>query len=153
MHKGRLEEINRLFLDYRRQFEIGDAQQVADFYRFPLHYYREDGSKQAVGREDFVQQVDKLLNAYRRLAVNQIVGTVTDVIDLNESSSLASLNWTLLYPDGSKSAELYSATTRYIVGDTGGGLKIDGLVLVDEAAKIRGAVRARKKRIGKGKHE
>ncbi|MCW8128544.1 hypothetical protein [Microbulbifer halophilus] len=151
MHKGRLEDINRLFLDYRRQFEVGDAQQVADFYRFPLHYYREDGSKQAVSREYFVRQVDKLLNAYRRLQVNQIVGTVTDVIELNENSSLASLNWTLLYPQGEKSAELYSATTRYIVGDTQDSLKLDGLVLVDEAEKIRGAVRARRKANRDGK--
>nr|WP_284500255.1 hypothetical protein [Microbulbifer sp. GX H0434] len=137
-----------MFLDYRRQFEVGDARQVADFYRFPLHYYREDGSKQAVGREEFVQQVDKLLRAYQRLQVSQIVGTVTDVIELNENSSLASLNWTLLRPQGEKSGELYSATTRYLVGDTEDGLKIDGLVLVDEAAKIRGAVRAGKRAAG-----
>ena len=144
MYKARPEDINKLFMEYRRQFEIGDADQVADFYRFPLHYYREDGSKQAVSREEFVQQVDKLLHAYRRLQVNQIVGTVTDVIELNDNISLASLNWILLRPDGEKSAELYSATTRYLVGDTGEGLKIDGLILVDEAAKIRGAVRARR---------
>lgn len=144
MHKARQEDINKLFMEYRRQFEIGDADQVAEFYRFPLHYYREDGSKQAVSREEFVQQVDKLLHAYRRLQVNQIVGTVTDVIELNDNISLASLNWILLRPDGEKSAELYSATTRYLVGDTGEGLKIDGLILVDEAAKIRGAVRARR---------
>ncbi|SHF33182.1 hypothetical protein SAMN04487965_1958 [Microbulbifer donghaiensis] len=144
MHKARLEDINKLFLEYRRQFEIGDAEQVADFYRFPLHYYREDGSKLTVTRQEFVQQVDKLLNAYRRLQVSQIVGTVTDVIELNDNSSLATLNWILLYPQGDKSAELYSSTTRYLVTDTEGGLKIDGLILVDESVKIRGAVRARK---------
>ncbi|WP_346838303.1 hypothetical protein [Microbulbifer sp. SAOS-129_SWC] len=145
MHKARLEQINRLFLDYRRHFEIGDAQQVADFYRFPLHYYREDGSKLTVSRDEFVQHVDKLLSAYRRLDVNQILGTVTDVNELNENNSLATLNWILLCPDGDKSTELYSATTRYLLGDTEDGLKIDGLILVDEAAKIRGAVRARKR--------
>jgi len=145
VHKARLEQISRLFLDYRRHFEIGDAEQVADFYRFPLHYYREDGSKLAISRQDFVQQVDKLLSAYRRLDVNQILGTVTDVNELNESSSLATLNWILLCPQGDKSAELYSAITRYLLGDTEDGLKIDGLILVDEAEKIRGAVRARRR--------
>ncbi|MFC6633899.1 hypothetical protein [Microbulbifer taiwanensis] len=142
MHKARLEDINKLFLEYRRQFEIGDAQQVAGFYRFPLHYYREDGSKQAVARDEFVGQVAKLLNAYRRLQVSQIVGTVTDVIELNDNSSMATLNWTLLTPRGAKSAELYSSTTRYLVTDLAEGLKIDGLILVDETTKIRGAVRA-----------
>lgn len=146
MHKARLEEINKLFLDYRRQFEIGDAEQVADFYRFPLHYYRESGSKQAVLREDFVRQVNKLLNAYRRLQVGQIVGTVTDVIELNDSSSLATLNWILLCPNGEKHSELYSATTRYLVSDREDELKIDGLILVNEAAKIRGAVRAKNRK-------
>ena len=150
MHKARLEHINRLFLDYRRQFEIGDAEQVADFYRFPLHYYREDGNKLAVSREEFVMQVDKLLSAYRRLQVNQILGTVTDVIELNDSSSLATLNWILLCPQGEKSAELYSATTRYLLSDTEDGLKIDGLILVDEAEKIRGAVRARRRAAKQG---
>lgn len=144
MHKARLEDINKLFLDYRRQFEIGDAEQVAKFYRFPLHYYREDGSKLTVTRQEFVQQVDKLLNAYRRLQVSQIVGTVTDVIELNDNSSLATLHWILLQPQGDKTAELYSSTTRYLVTDTEDGLKIDGLILVDETAKIRGAVRARR---------
>jgi len=147
VHKARLEDINRLFLDYRRQFEIGDAEQVADFYRFPLHHYREDGSKQAVVREEFVQQVVKLLSAYRRLQVSQIVGTVTDVIELNDNSSLTTLNWILLTPQGDKSAELYSSTTRYLVTDIEGGLKIDGLIVVDETAKIRGAVRARRRHL------
>lgn len=143
MHKARLEDINNLFLEYRRQFEIGNAEQVADFYRFPLHYYREDGSKLTVTRQEFVQQVDKLLAVYHRLQVNQIVGTVTDVIELNDNSSLATLHWMLLQPQGDKSAELYSSTTRYLLCDFDGGLKIDGLILVDESAKIRGAVRAR----------
>ncbi|WP_323846102.1 hypothetical protein [Microbulbifer magnicolonia] len=147
MHKARLEDINKLFLDYRRQFEIGDAAQVADFYRFPLHYYREDGSKQAVARDEFLGQVGKLLRAYRRLQVKQIVGTVTDVIELNNNSSLATLNWMLLTPRGDKSAELYSSTTRYLVTDSEEGLKIDGLILVDETAKIRGAVRARRRQV------
>lgn len=148
MHKARLEAISKLFLDYRRNFEVGDAQQVADFYRFPLHYYREDGSKQAIARDDFVQHVSKLLRVYRRLDVRQIVGTVTDVIELNDNASLASLNWILLSPqgakEGEKAVELYSATTRYLLSDTDDGLKIDGLILVDETAKIRGAIRARK---------
>ncbi|SEA18548.1 hypothetical protein [Microbulbifer marinus] len=147
MHKARLEDINKLFMEYRRHFEIGDAEQVADFYRFPLHYYREDGSKLSVTRQEFVQQVDKLLHAYRRLQVSQIVGTVTDVIELNDNSSLATLNWILLCPEGDKRAELYSSTTRYLVTDTEDGLKIDGLILVDESAKIRGAVRARKRAV------
>jgi hypothetical protein len=145
VHKARLETINKLFLQYRRNFEIGDAQQVADFYRFPLHYYREDGSKLAIARRDFVEQVDKLLRMYQRLTVSQIVGTVTDVIELNDSSSLTSLNWILLRADGDKTAPLYSATARYLVSDTLEGLKIDGLILVDETAKIRGAIRARRR--------
>lgn len=145
MHKARLEAINKLFLQYRSQFEIGDAEQVADFYRFPLHYYHEDGSKQAIARREFVRHVDKLLCVYRRLQVSQIVGTVTDVIELNNNSSMVSLNWTLLHSQGDKSIELYSATTRYLVGESEAGLKIDGLILVDETAKIRGAVRARKR--------
>ncbi|MGL6159738.1 hypothetical protein [Microbulbifer sp.] len=146
MHKARLEDINKLFLEYRRHFEIGDADQIADFYRFPLHYYREDGSKQTVARSEFIPQVDKLLHTYRRLQVSQIVGTVTDVIELNGNSSLATLNWILLRPEGDKSAELYSATTRYLVSETEGGLKIDSMILVDEATKIRAAVRAQRKK-------
>jgi hypothetical protein len=86
------------------------------------------------------------LNAYRRLQVEQIVGTVTDVIELNDSSSLATLNWILLCPQGEKRSELYSATTRYLVSDRSGELKIDGLILVDEARKIRSAVRAKNRK-------
>ncbi|WHI51211.1 hypothetical protein P3339_22915 [Microbulbifer sp. MLAF003] len=146
MHQSRLEGINSLFLDYRRHFETGDAEQIADFYRFPLHYYHEDGSKSAIDREAFVKQVSKLLNAYRRLEVCQILGTVTEVIELNEFSSLASVRWTLLHPKGEeKAVELYSSQTRYLLTETESGLKIDGLIIVDESAKIREAVRARKR--------
>ncbi|MFA0809657.1 hypothetical protein [Microbulbifer epialgicus] len=146
MQQTRLEGINSLFLDYRRHFETGDAEQIADFYRFPLHYYREDGNKLIIDRGAFVQQVEKLLNAYRRLEVCQILGTVTEIIELNGHSSLASLRWTLLYKGGEdKTVELYSSHTRYLITETGHGLKIDGLVIVDESAKIREAVRARKR--------
>ncbi|WP_444892452.1 hypothetical protein [Microbulbifer sp. TRSA001] len=146
MHPSRLEGINSLFLDYRRHFETGDVEQIADFYRFPLHYYREDGVKLAVARDEFIQQVVKLLNAYRRLGVCQILGTVTEVIELNEYSTLASLRWTLLHSLGEeKAVELYSSHTRYLVAEAADGLKIDGLIIVDESAKIREAVRARKR--------
>ncbi|WP_444929173.1 hypothetical protein ACJJIF_15180 [Microbulbifer sp. SSSA002] len=146
MHPSRLEGINSLFLDYRRHFETGDAVQIADFYRFPLHYYREDGVKLTIARDEFIQQVVKLLNAYRRLGVCQILGTVTEVIELNDYSTLASLRWTLLHPQGEEKAlELYSSTTRYLVGEAADGLKIDGLIIVDESAKIREAVRVRRR--------
>ncbi|WP_444943258.1 hypothetical protein ACJJIK_15415 [Microbulbifer sp. ZKSA006] len=146
MHPSRLEGINSLFLDYRRHFETGDAAQIADFYRFPLHYYREDGVKLTIARDEFIQQVVKLLNAYRRLGVCQILGTVTEVIELNDYSTLASLRWTLLHPQGEEKAlELYSSTTRYLVGEAADGLKIDGLIIVDESAKIREAVRVRRR--------
>ncbi|GAB2892137.1 hypothetical protein ACCI51_02420 [Microbulbifer echini] len=147
MQQTRLENINSLFLDYRRHFETGDAEQIADYYRFPLHYYREDGAKLAVDRGAFVQQVEKLLNAYRRLEVCQILGTVTEVIELNAFMSLASLRWTFLHrqEEGGKAIELYSSYTRYLLTDTEQGLRIDGLVIVDESAKIREAVRARKR--------
>ncbi|AMX01201.1 hypothetical protein [Microbulbifer thermotolerans] len=142
MHKVRLEEINRLFQDYRRQLEGGDGLQVADFYRFPLHYYREDSGKEAMSREKFVQQVARLLKVYRRLGVSQIVGSVTDIIEVNTNSSLVTLNWILLTAQGEKSVELYNTTVRYLVSDTDAGLKIDSLIMVDEATKIRRAVRA-----------
>ncbi|WP_444938091.1 hypothetical protein [Microbulbifer sp. JMSA002] len=147
MQQTRLEAINSLFLDYRRHFETGDAEQIADYYRFPLHYYREDGNKLAVDRGAFVQQVEKLLNAYKRLEVCQILGTVTEIIELNDYSSLASVRWTLLYhrEEDDKTLELYSSHTRYLLTDTEQGLKVDALVLVDESAKIREAVRARKR--------
>ncbi|WP_226643813.1 hypothetical protein [Microbulbifer variabilis] len=147
MQQTRLEAINSLFLDYRRHFETGDAEQIADYYRFPLHYYREDGNKLTVGRSAFVQQVEKLLNAYRRLEVCQILGTVTEIIELNDYSSLASVRWTLLHrcEQSDKTLELYSSHTRYLLTDTDQGLKVDALVIVDESAKIREAVRARKR--------
>jgi hypothetical protein len=147
VQQTRLEAINSLFLDYRRHFETGDAEQIADYYRFPLHYYREDGNKLAVDRGAFVQQVEKLLNAYKRLEVCQILGTVTEIIELNDYSSLASVRWTLLHhrEEDDKTLELYSSHTRYLLTDTEQGLKVDALVLVDESAKIREAARARKR--------
>ncbi|MDP5209878.1 hypothetical protein [Microbulbifer sp. 2205BS26-8] len=146
MHQARLENINALFLDYRRHFETGNAEEIADFYRFPLHYYRENGDKLVIHRSAFVQQVHKLLSAYRRLAVNQILGTVTEVLALNNFSSLASVRWTLLHQqDDTRTGELYSSQTRYLITETPPSLKVDGLFIVDESAKIREAVRARKR--------
>ncbi|MCO1333062.1 hypothetical protein MO867_01795 [Microbulbifer sp. OS29] len=146
MQPSRLEGINSLFLDYRRHFETGDVEQIADFYRFPLLYYREDGVKLSVNRDEFIQQVAKLLNAYCRLGVCQILGTVTEVIELNDYCTLASVRWTLLHPQGDdKAIELYSSHTRYLITEAGESLQIDGLIIVDESAKIREAARARKR--------
>ncbi|KUJ83072.1 hypothetical protein AWR36_011085 [Microbulbifer flavimaris] len=134
-------EINKLFLEYRRTFESGDAQQVAEFYRFPLHYYAEHGSKAVVSRRDFVGLVEKLLRLYRHLGVQQIVGTVSDQMVLNRHSNLVSLNWILLRSEGEKTVQLYDAGTRYLVVETADGPRIDALFAGDETTKLRHALR------------
>jgi len=141
MHKARLEDINKLFLEYRRLFEARDAEQIADFYRFPIHYYFSDGKKSQLSREYFIGRVKKLLKLYEKLGVRQIVGAVTDVIELNENASLATLNWVLLDTSGEKPRQIYSAFTRYLVCEYGDELKIDGLIGVNETAQLRKALR------------
>lgn len=144
MHKARLDEISKLFLEYRRLFEARDAEQIADFYRFPLHYFFSDGKKSPLEREYFIGRVKKLLKLYGKLGVTQIVGAVTDVIELNTNTSLATLNWVLLDTSGEKPRQIYSSTTRYIVCDFSGSLKIDGLIAVDETSRIRECLRRNK---------
>ncbi|QIL90686.1 hypothetical protein GNX18_13630 [Microbulbifer sp. SH-1] len=141
MHKARLEDINKLFLEYRRLFEARDAEKIADFYRFPIHYYFSDGKKSQLSREYFVGRVKKLLRLYQKLGVSQIVGAVTDVIELNENTSLATLNWVLLDTSGEKPKQIYSAITRYMVCEVAGKLKIDGLIGVNETLQLKNALR------------
>ncbi|SDK43690.1 hypothetical protein [Microbulbifer yueqingensis] len=143
MDKSRAQDINQLFLEYRRTFESGDAEQVADFYRFPLHYYGETGAKAAVERPEFEDLVRRLLAFYRRLGVAQIVGAVTDTVELNERSAQVTLNWILLRDGDGGREEVYSATTRYLVSEFEDALKIDGLIAVDESRRIRDALRRR----------
>ncbi|WP_299598069.1 hypothetical protein [uncultured Microbulbifer sp.] len=140
MHKARLEDINKLFLEYRRLFEARDAEQIADFYRFPLHYYFSNGKKSQLSREYFIGRVNKLLKFYEKLGVSQIVGAVTDVIELNENTSLATLNWVLLDGSGEKPKQIYSAVTRYMVCEYEGDLKIDGLIGVNETSQLKQAL-------------
>ncbi|WP_160151845.1 hypothetical protein [Microbulbifer sp. ALW1] len=141
MHKARLEDINKLFLEYRRLFEARDAEQIADFYRFPLHYYFSNGKKSELSREYFIGRVKKLLHLYQTLGVSQIVGAVTDVIELNENTSLATLNWVLLDASGEKPKQIYSAITRYMVCEFDGELKIDGLIGVNETSQLKQALK------------
>jgi len=141
MHKARLEDINKLFLEYRRLFEARDAEQIADFYRFPIHYYFSNGKKSELSREYFIGRVKKLLKLYATLGVQQIVGAVTDVIELNENTSLATLNWVLLDTSGDKPRQIYSAVTRYMVCEVEGELKIDGLIGVNETQQLKNALR------------
>lgn len=141
MHKARLEDINKLFLEYRRLFEARDAEQIADFYRFPIHYYFFNGKKSELSREYFIGRVKKLLKLYEKLGVQQIVGAVTDVIELNENTSLATLNWVLLDTSGEKPRQIYSAVTRYLVCEVEGELKIDGLIGVNETQQLKNALR------------
>ncbi|MBN8429532.1 hypothetical protein JF535_01585 [Microbulbifer salipaludis] len=141
MHKARLEDINKLFLEYRRLFEAGDAEQIADFYRFPIHYYFSNGKKSQLSREYFIGRVKKLLALYQKLGVTQIVGAVTDVIELNENTSLATLNWVLLDDSGEKPQQIYSAITRYMVCEVDGTSKIDGLIGVNETSQIKQALK------------
>ncbi|WP_078083162.1 hypothetical protein [Microbulbifer mangrovi] len=140
MHKARLEEISKLFLEYRRLFEARDAEQIANFYRFPIHYYFSNGKKSELSREYFIGRVEKLLKLYEKLGVSQIVGAVTDVIELNENASLATLNWVLLDTSQEKPRQVYSAITRYMVCDYNGELKIDGLIGVDETQQLKQAL-------------
>ena len=142
MHKARLEDINKLFMEYRRLFEARDAEQIADFYRFPIHYYFSNGKKSELSRDYFIGRVKKLLKLYEKLGVDQIVGAVTDVIELNENTSLATLNWVLLDSSGEKPRQIYSAITRYLVCEFEGRLKIDGLIGVNETQQLKNALRA-----------
>lgn len=142
MHKARLEDINKLFLEYRRLFEARDGEQIADFYRFPLHYHFSSGKKSQLSREYFIGRVNKLLKLYQKLGVTQIVGAVTDVIELNENTSLATLNWILLDASAEKPKQIYTAITRYMVSEFDGALKIDGLIGVDETQQLKNALRA-----------
>lgn len=141
MHKARLEDINKLFMEYRRLFEARDAEQIADFYRFPIHYYFSNGKKSELSRDYFIGRVKKLLKLYEKLGVDQIVGAVTDVIELNENTSLATLNWVLLDSSGEKPRQVYSAITRYLVCEFEGKLKIDGLIGVNETQQLKNALR------------
>ena len=69
------------------------------------------------------------------------MGAVTDVIELNENTSLATLNWVLLDSSGEKPRQIYSAITRYLVCDVEGELKIDGLIGVNETQQLKVALR------------
>ncbi len=135
-----MDEIERrvdVFLhSYRTAFEDLDATQVAAHFAFPLHVASDTGEvtfSTVASSADWLSQVERLVDAYRRIGVRSAHPEETGIQAVSPRLVQVRVRWRLR--DGA-GAEVYEFSTGYTLADVRGGLRIAALAH-DELPRLR----------------
>ena len=102
---------------------------ITEFYEYPAIFYTESGEVVSFDKSQFLDNSKAMLANYKKLGVVNLDFTIQDNSQLSNSLRLVSVQWTFT----NKSYEtIYTSTTRYIVKEAEGGLKITSVIMVDE---------------------
>ena len=126
-------EIKDFFEQYANAFSKRDLAGVVNAYSFPIVFYLEDGTSHLMNEPEFYENSKKLIAIYEGIGMEMVNFRVVSIKQINPSSSLVEIEWSLLDPNGN---QLVNFITVYIVGNQNSKLKIIGVFLVNEREKI-----------------
>lgn len=99
-----------------------------------MTFYTEGGDSVLFEQAAFLDNSQKLIALYQELGIKQVPFSIESNVQLSAKLSLVSVIWHFNSADGE---QVYQATTRYLMRDTGAGLKIKAVIVVDETSKIQ----------------
>lgn len=126
-------ELDRFFGRYAESFLKADAEFIASVYEFPMTFYTEAGESVAFTEEAFNNNSKNLIALYKELGVAAVNFERLDQYELSNCLSIVTLKWYFCDEAGD---EIYSATTRYLMGLKEDGLKIKAVFVIDETSKL-----------------
>jgi hypothetical protein len=131
------------FMDeYRRTFETFDVDAIAGAFAFPVQVVGDAGEAGEVGVvsvpsvEEWRQQLERIVGAYRLLGVASAVAESLAVTEVTPRVAHATVRWALRGGDG---GILYAFTASYTLAETADGPRIVGIAH-DETPKLAAAV-------------
>lgn len=122
-----------LFQSYAEAFSHLDIHGISSFYEFPMVFYSETGEVVSFDKQAFNKNSQALLALYKEFAVAKVDFNIEAEQQLSQSLHLVSVNWHFKKDSGDL---IYSALTRYLLGDTPTGPKIKSVFVVNESSKI-----------------
>ena len=129
---------------YRAGFEALEVEALVDPFSYPC-VVTTDATAVAVtivpSREAWIPQLERLVDAYRALAVRSPEVVILQVSELTPRLAQATVRWTLVDATG---ARIYDFDASYTLADLGDGMRITAIAH-NEAALLRAAV-ARERR-------
>jgi hypothetical protein len=128
------------FIDaYRRTFEMFDVAAIAACYAFPVQVIGEADGVSVVSipsADRWIPQVERIVGAYRLLAVTGANVTRLDIAQVTPGIVHATVTWSLHTASGDP---VYDFTASYTLADLPGGTRIVALAH-DETPKLLAAV-------------
>lgn len=127
---------------YRAAFERREVAAIADLFAYPCHVTG-DGDEVdlavAVTRTEWVDQVERLADAYRQLRVDSVAIVDAASSQFSPRVARANVTWQLLHASGST---IYEFHALYTLIDCGDRLKI-ATIVHDETPRLRAAMSSR----------
>ncbi len=128
---------------YRRGFEAFDVDSLADLFSYPCLITADaDADADAVAvtvvssRDAWIGQLERLVAAYRAIAVRSTQVLDLHVTELTPRLAQATVQWALTEASG---ARIYDFAASYTLADVGRGMRITAIAH-NEAARLRAAV-------------
>jgi len=125
--------IEKFFELYASAFISFNPVYISEVYEFPMTFYTENGDSVSFEERVFTENTKKLIAIYKELSVAGVTFEILSENQLSGNLMLVSVVWSFQTAEGQ---EVYNATTRYLMKEIAGGLKIKAVFVVDETSKI-----------------
>ena len=126
---------------YRSAFAHADADALVDCFDFPVQVVSVEGDRASVsvsGRHDWPGVLDRLLGAYGRLRVADVIPLALEVSEPMDAIAIVRVHWALQREGG---GTVYDFTAVYTLARRNDRLAIVAIAH-DELPKLQGALRA-----------
>jgi hypothetical protein len=142
--------VERFLAAYRAGFEALDAEAIADLFAYPCQITA-DGDEIEVttvgSRQAWVSQLERLVDAYRKIGVRTANVLKLDSVDLTSRLAQATVTWHLADADGQS---VYAFRASYTLADLGDGLRITAIAH-DEKLRLLAALTRQAARQSRGR--
>lgn len=132
------ERVQEFFAEYAKSYgRLDDVEPVLRMLTVPLSFFSDHGPTVFHDRASLAANFETLLERYRTIGVTEARYTIGSTQALSEKMIMAKVNWKFMDAAG---AMIYAANVGYFLVQLKDGMKIMGVVLLDEPAKLKAAL-------------
>lgn len=123
----------KFFELYTAAFLSFNSSYISDAYDYPMVFYTETGDILTLEKDAFSKNIQQVFANYKSIGVQNVSFEIKDTAEISGSLTLVTVHW--YFKDGANN-EIYNATTKYVIRETGTGLKIKSVFVIDETSKF-----------------
>ena len=130
---GTKQLVEIFFENYASAFTSNNPKQIEKAYDFPMTFYTENGESVPFEKKEFTENSNKLIEVYKNIGVESVSFEVESEIKISSVLILASIIWSFKNNEG---AEIYNATTKYLMKNNNTDWKIKSVFVINETTKL-----------------